>query len=275
MMSSKTNQMSKARTLSLILALLGLIMSFNAYTQTIPSLFVVVDFMKVDPADNTKYLEVEQNIWKPLHEERIEQGIIVGWFLYAVDFSGSGDEYNYVVINLYDDADNLENPWNAEIPQTVLPEIPVDEILKRTRETRENVKTELFYSIATAPDIPLEVPARYLQVNYMRVDPGQQSAYERIESDIWLPMHNELIETGRTIGWGLWKSLFPRGAGRPYQYLTLNTFSEFSFIFDLDFSIPFQKVHPGDDFAEISSATQGLRTVIRTELWDLVDYAIR
>jgi hypothetical protein len=62
-------------------------LSMPAYSQEGPSLFVVLDFMKVQPSQHSVYLEVEQDIWKPMHQERIHQGIIVGWFLYALEFS--------------------------------------------------------------------------------------------------------------------------------------------------------------------------------------------
>jgi hypothetical protein len=247
----------------------------TAHLQTVPSLFVVVDFMKVKPEDHIKYLEVEQDIWKPMHQERIDQGIIVGWYLYAVEFSGTSDEYNYVVISLYDNAENLENPWNPEIPERIHPDMIVNEIMEKTNGSRDHVKTELYSSIATAPEIPLEIPASYMQVNYMQVKPGEQVAYEQLESEIWLPIHNESIHSGHTAGWGLWRSLFPRGAGQKYQYITLNTFSEFSTVFGLDFSVPFKNIHPEMDFTEVTEKTQQLRTIVRTELWDLIDFAIR
>ncbi len=247
----KLKRDSKIYLAALIFTLGAVIPLFPAQAQTMPSLFVVVDFMKVKPENHGKYLEVEQEIWKPMHLERINQGIIVGWYLYAVEFSGTTDEYNYIVITLYDNSENLESPWRSEIPATVHPGMTLNDIMERTYGSRENVKTELYYSIATAPEIPLETPASYMQVNYMQVNPGMQAEYEQLESEIWLPIHNESIRSGRTSGWGLWSSLFPRGSGRPYQYLTLNTFSEFSYIFDLDFSIPFGNIHPERDFEEI------------------------
>jgi len=252
-----------------------LISSPAAYSQAIPSLFVVVDFMKVDPQNQTKYLEVEQEIWKPMHQERINQGIIAGWFLYAVEFSGEGDDYNYVVITLYDNAEKLENPWASDIPGKVHPNKKMDELMKRTYDSQTHMKSELFYSIATAPEIPLEKPAPYMQVNFMKVEPQLQSGYEQLESEIWLPIHNESIRSGRTTGWGLWSSLFPRGAERPYQYITLNAFSEYSYIFELDFSVPFSNIHPDKDYAETQQKTWELRRIVRTELWDLIDYVIR
>ena len=247
----------------------------TVFSQVDSSLFVVVDFMKVESRSHSAYLDLEQEIWKPMHQERINRGIIAGWFLYAVEFSGSGDEYNYVIITLYDDAEKLENPWEAEIPGKVHPGLKTEEILERTYETRDIVKSHLCYSIASAPRIPLERPAAYLQVNYMKVDPAKQSEYEQLETEIWFPIHSESIRSGRTAGWSLWSMLFPRGEGLPYQYLTLNAFSEYSYAFELDFSIPFSNIHPEKDFADTREKTLQSRTIVRSELWDLIDFVIR
>ncbi|HLF34960.1 MAG TPA: hypothetical protein VI583_12030 [Cyclobacteriaceae bacterium] len=247
----------------------------RAYSQTIPSLFVVADFMKVQPENYAGYLKIEQEIWKPLHEERIQQGIIVGWYLYAVEFSGTADEYNYVVITLYDNATNLQNPWLPDIPARVHPGLTLEDIMKKTYSTRTHVKSELLFSVATAPEIPMEIPAAYMQVNYNQVELSNQKEYENIESEFWLPIHNEMIRTGRTTGWSLWYSLFPRGQDRPYQYMTLNAFSEFSYVFELDYSKSFNVVFPDKNFEEIRVKTRQIRRTVRTELWDLIDYAIR
>jgi L-rhamnose mutarotase len=274
-MKKNRNKTAALLTRYCLWALLGFISTATLYAQGIPSLFVVVDFMKVEPENHSKYLEVEQELWKPMHQERINQGIIVGWYLYAVEFSGGNEGYNYVAITLYDNSEQLENPWRSDIPGKVHPGKKLEELMQRTYESRTNLKSELFYSIATAPEIPLEKPAPYMQVNYMKVEPPMQSEYEQLESEIWLPIHNESIRSGRTTGWGLWSALFPRGSGRPYQYITLNAFSKYSTIFDLDFSIPFNSIHPDKDYKETQERTWEVRSIVRSELWDLIDYVIR
>ena len=114
-----------------------------------------------------------------------------------------------------------------------------------------------------------------MQVNYMKVEPSLRSQYEKLETEIWFPIHNESIRSGRTVGWSLWSLLFPRGDGLPYQYLTLNAFSEYAYAFELDFSIPFSHIHPDKDYAETQEKTWQSRTIMRTELWDLIDYVIK
>lgn len=237
--------------------------------------YVVVEYIKVKPENHVRYLETEQKIWKPMHQERLNQGIIASWTLYAVEFTGSKDDYNYVAITTYNDPKNLENPWNADIPAKVHPNLSVEDMMDRTNRVRDYVQSELYYSVATIPEIPFKDPASYIQVNYMNVPPGKHSEYENMEQEIWMPIHAESVRSGRTAGWGVWAALFPRGAGRPYQYMTLNTFSDYSYVFELDFSVPFNAIHPGKKYSEMIQSTREIRTIVRTELWDLFDYTVK
>jgi len=261
--------------LRLISTLLSVFMTWQLSGQGIPSLFIVADYMKVAPNKTVEYLDVEQTLWKPMHQKRVNKGKIFGWFLYAVDFAGNNDEYNYVVLGLYDNLDSLENPWSPDVPQKVHPEMEISEIIERTNKSRTRVKSELFYRIATAPQIPLEKPAPYLQVNFMSVKPEMREEYEILETEIWQPIHNELIQQGESTGWGVWSLLFPRGANRPYQYVTLNAFSDYANVFELEIEPAFSGVHPDKSYQDFINKTIKTRTNARIELWQLIDYVIR
>ena len=42
--------------------------------QAKPPKYLEVDYMKVQPGKDSDYLRVEQQIWKPMHQERIRKG---------------------------------------------------------------------------------------------------------------------------------------------------------------------------------------------------------
>src|SRR5206468_5092366 len=54
--------------------------------------YVEVDYMKVDPAKTTEYLKIEQDLWKPLHQELVKKGQVKSWTLYGVQFPSGTDE---------------------------------------------------------------------------------------------------------------------------------------------------------------------------------------
>ncbi|WP_163325838.1 hypothetical protein [Draconibacterium mangrovi] len=274
----KNKQLSRYARLKLFVSAVvfcSLFVCASAPAKSADQVYVVVEYFKVKPENHLKYLEVEQKIWKPMHQERINQGIIVSWTLYAVEFTGAANSYNYVAITTYNDPETLENPWNAEIPAKVHPNMGLNEILDRTNKTREIVRSELYKGVAAIPSIPFADPAHYIQVNYMKVEPGKGSEYEALEKEVWMPIHEESIRSGKTVGWGLWEVIFPRGASRPYQFVTMNTFSDYSYVLELSFAESFKAIHPEEDFNEMMKKTNEARIIDRVELWDLIDYVVK
>ncbi len=48
-----------------------------------------VDYMKSKSAN---YVQVEQEMWKPIHQSRVDAGELLGWYLYQITWKGiSGD----------------------------------------------------------------------------------------------------------------------------------------------------------------------------------------
>jgi hypothetical protein len=83
-----------------------------------PPKYIQVDYMKVQPGNEGDYMKVEQEGWKPIHQERIKQGKLHSWYFFGVDFpSGTETKYNYVTVNTFDQWGQVETrtpiwrPW--------------------------------------------------------------------------------------------------------------------------------------------------------------------
>jgi len=259
----------------LVIILLLIITSVRGYPQGSDQLFAVVDFLKVEPGKFGEYLNLEQEVWKPMHQERLDRGKIVGWYLYAINFTGANDEYNYAVINLYSSLDSLENPWDADILSVVHPDKSRDQIMEKTRNARVQVRSELYYPIVNLPVGTPLIPSAYLLVGFMQVEPYQGPIYEELETDIWQPVQKSLIEDNITTSWNVWRVVFPRGADRSYQYVVMDGVSLYSYTFGIPYQENFAEVHPGEDIKHYQDRTADNRTVARTELWELIDYIIK
>ena len=62
------------RYITFLMASIGFILASIPAHASDP-VYVVVEYIKVKPEDHMKYLEMEQKIWKPMHQERINEGI--------------------------------------------------------------------------------------------------------------------------------------------------------------------------------------------------------
>lgn len=247
----------------------------KGHAQNATTVFAIVDFMKVKPENEAKYLDVEKNTWKPLHQERLKQGKIIGWILYRVLYTGTDDPYNYVTMTLFDYPANLENPWAGIDPEKVLAGKDIDMLMEETGKSRDLVKSNLIVRLDEV--IPQGGPGeiKYIQVDYMKVKPGNENAYVEMEETIWKPVHEAFIKAGTRSGWSLWNQVFPSGSAMDYQYITANYFKDFSMIGAADYNAAFGKAHSGKNIDELSKKTTDSRDLVRSELWQTVDVVMK
>jgi L-rhamnose mutarotase len=238
-----------------------------------PQLFALVECMKVKPENESKYLEVEKNIWKPLHLERTKQGNIVGWFLYKVRFTGTDDAYNYVTVTLFSNLANIEDPWKNIDPAKVLPGKDLDAAMKETGESRDMVSSSLINRQASVYREGGPGDFKYIQLDYMKVEQGKENDYWDAETNIWKPVHQEFIKAGSRVGWSLWGRVFPSGAGLDYQYATVNYMADFSKIGVADYNDAFAKAHAGKNMDDLFAKTNASRVLVKSELWEVIDKA--
>ncbi|HSO86371.1 MAG TPA: hypothetical protein VLQ91_07465, partial [Draconibacterium sp.] len=231
------------------------------------TLYALVEFMKVKPADVDKYLELEKTFWKPIHEERVKQKEIAGWRLFVVRYTGTGDEYNFVTGTFFYDLSKLEKVYNVDVGK-IHPGKDNDKAYQETLKSRELVKRNL---LVINSSISSNVPYKYLQVNFMNVKQGEESAYLNMENSIWKPVHEELAKAGSKSGWSVWRVVYPGGSGTGYQFLAVDDLSEFKQIEMADFESAFGKVHAGKNVDELMNQTNNSRILVRSELWELLD----
>jgi len=121
-----------------------------AKTDTKSPKYVQVNYMKASPGKDADYLKVEREMWKPLHQERIKQGLIRSWSLYGLQFpSGTDEKYDYATVEAFDQFSQLENPYSNidKMLEKVHPGVKVDDFIDRTEKTRNLVRSEVWVLI--------------------------------------------------------------------------------------------------------------------------------
>ncbi len=109
------------------------------------SKFAVINFMRVEPGKEPEYLALENDIARPLHEERIAQNMMHGWQTYSLLKPG-GVEYNYnfATADYYNNLKNIEYVFTNDIVQSVMPNANITETLEAMYITRDIVRSELW-----------------------------------------------------------------------------------------------------------------------------------
>jgi hypothetical protein len=270
-MEKRIKKLMKAMLIPMVLAFVLACLPQIGNAQNDPTAFAITDQMKVKPGAEDKYLDFAKNFWKPIHQERINQGKITGWILYKVLYTGTADLYNYVTVTFFDNPAKLENSWDGIDAKKILPGKDVDKAFDEILKCRDLVRSNLIMKQDEAVPETNSGATKYIQVDFMKVKPGNEGAYLDVEKNIWKPVHQEFIKAGTRAGWSLWSSVFPSGSGADYQYVTANFFSDFSKIGAADYTDAFKKAHAGKDVDELNVKTGNSRDLVRSELWEVID----
>ncbi len=119
----------------------------TASTQTKTAKYFEVDYMKVEPMKVDEYLKVERDLWKPLHQDRVKNGKVKSWSLFALQFPfGTDEKYDYVTVNAFDQFGQLEDPYAGfpELLAKVHPGVKVPDFITRTENARRLVRSEVW-----------------------------------------------------------------------------------------------------------------------------------
>jgi hypothetical protein len=249
---------------SLLLTVCLLLAAFIMKAQNV----AVVDFMKVPVNGQDAYLAAEKQ-WKLLHQNRVDAGKILNWELYSVRGSGTASPYNFATVTIFENFDKTEAPFTeADFKKAF--GANTNEVLKKTTASRDLIYSEMYrLEVGIAP----KTPDKYLVINSIHTDnPGK---YFNMEKVGYMPMHEQAVKMGKRNSWGIW-SRWPN-ADNNVQAVAVDGFTKYSDINSADYGALFEKAMEGKkageamEIMDMVSHTDEIRSIIRSEIWDLVD----
>lgn len=258
--------------------LFALVVSFaclsihQVHAQESGTVYVQIDYMKVPPGGGAEYVQMEQDVWKPIHQERIKRGVIMSWDLYGVWFAPAGIEYDYVTVNVFDELSDLEGAFAEEIVTAAHPNGDIDALMQRTEAARDLIHSEVWQLV---DGLSSEEPGNYIMVNFMSVPPGADAEYLSMEQEIAKPMHEARVQKEMMTGWHMYQVLLPSGTSVPYNYATVDGYQS---VGDLGQGFATEEIasmaYPGVSQAEVTRMWESIpetRSIYKSELWVRVD----
>lgn len=238
-------------------------------------LYMKVDYMRATGPQMADYLEVEQEIWKPMHQERFNRGIILSWDFYAVFAGDQADSYNYIAVNVFDDFDKIDYYDLNTIAQQVYPDLDISELMEQTRASREVVRTEvwkvnkrLFKEGQTSPGGTYATTSFFKEMK----DNGQiENTLLDFESEI----HRKRIEQNTLNSWGLYTLLYPKGKSTPYTNILINYYDDMIDLIQPSGLYVAREVYSSHDDAGLEALLNQIertRSVSKTEIWKRLDF---
>ncbi len=248
------------KTLMVLVVSLGVQMTYSQVA--------VVNYMKVAPGGNDKYVAIEQQ-WKKVHQKLVDEGKMIGWELFYVHDQGTASMYNYVTVNIYKDVPSSVTGMNMDDIKAVWGDKTNDMLLK-TGQARNLVYTE---TSARQFGIPDKNPEKYLLVSYMKADDPQK--YLNMEKTAFMPMHEVAINKGDMNGWAIWSPLLFDNID--YNAIAINSYSTADQLGKMDYQSWFKEASMGkssDEISEMNNLIQNsgtIRTIVKAQVWELLD----
>jgi hypothetical protein len=242
--------------------------------QDDPTIYIQIDYMKTFPGMEQSYVDMEKNIWKKIHQERIHSGEILAWKLYQVQYpSGTETEYNYVTILVFSSFFNLDddNEEFEEIIKRAHPDKSLEELNRVAMKNRMLIRSDVFRSSNRFP-LESDMSAKSLLVDYMKVLPQNLDDYLKLELEVWKPLHKTRYMENNIKGWGLYELQFPGGTTYPYTHLTFTNYENWGQIKDSWPEDIWKRIHPSADQESLVNRTHKTRELVSTQIWKLLDF---
>lgn len=246
-----------------------------ASAQSDGDTFIQIDYMKV-PADAVDaYLELERTLYKPIHEERMRRGVILGWGLFRVHLAPPEADYNFATVNVFADLSEMAAAPPQDVMAAVHPGMDADAMNARTFAAREIVHTEVWRRLETEHPAGVRGPrGRYQVLNYMSVPAGREDEYILTEREVWKSLHRTRIDAGMMRAWALYELVLPAGTAMHYNYGAVDYYDELGDVTEAIGDDIFRRAHPTATDADIDAMverTNQARSIYQSVLWEQLD----
>lgn len=110
-----------------------------------PGLFAVMNYMMVNPGKEAEYITLENDMARPLHEARIENGEMYSWRTFSLlKPGGLNYQYNFVTADYYEELNDMEYGFTNDLIRSVMPGTDINKMFEAIYATRDIVRSELW-----------------------------------------------------------------------------------------------------------------------------------
>lgn len=106
--------------------------------------FLRIDYMKIPPGQALRYRSLETDLWKPVHQLRVDKGYITSWKLYGHHFPGGSGDYQYVTMTEFPSLQAMDELHYPELFQEAHGADYDTSISKETSESRTLTHTDIW-----------------------------------------------------------------------------------------------------------------------------------
>lgn len=197
--------------------------------------YLVFEFMQVDNEQDAAYMETE-NFWEKIHAQRVKNGDIIGWDLWALQPGGEKQGAQYMVVHVYDDPVKMMSgagDWNAA-RKAAYPNMSDEDVTKHMQQDVKNrdlayiLYLEMVAHTKGDFDMPLGTVAA---INMMRATDMDFDSYEKAETEVFMPWHQQAVDRGDRGSWELLRIMVPYGSDTYATHITADMYKDYAQMF--------------------------------------------
>ncbi len=220
--------------------------------------YLLFEFMEVSDENASDYLDVEE-FWSAIHQQRVADKSIVGWDLWALTPGGSKQGSNYLTVTIFPNLQKmLEATGTLDVMGYAKKAYPkmsdkdLSAMLEKTVKSRDIAHQVLFEDVDQTDDNFKMHIGMVVTLDVMnQLDDG----YEKVESEIFKPLHQMFVNDGKSGHWGIMRTILPAGSEAYGTHIT------YSFFNDYEQLANYLEMSMGDlDSKTLMAVNQGLKT---------------
>jgi len=193
------------------------------------SLYLLFEFMQVNDEQGSDYWAVE-TFWSGIHQQRVADKSILGWDLWSLTPSGTKQGSQYLTVTLFPSMkDMLQAIGSLDVMAYAKKAYPkmtdkeLNAMMDKTVKSRDLANQVLFQEVdKTKDDFQMKVGTLATLDIMKQLD----DSYEKVESDIFKPWHQEMVDKGKKGTWGLLRSIFPAGTMAYGSHITFSMYKD-------------------------------------------------
>lgn len=196
--------------------------------------YLLFEFMQVDNEQEVAYAETE-NFWEKIHQQRVQNGELVGWDLWALQPGGEIQNFQYLTVNVYDDPVKMMEGGTLESlmanAKKAYPDMSQDQILEKLNNSSKtrDLAVRVYLDLIETTDEDYDMPVGSItRINMMKTKPGQGANYVKAETEIFKPQHQKMVDAGKRGSWGLASVMLPYGTEVYADYYTFDMYKDYA-----------------------------------------------
>ena len=216
------------KKLFLIVLVILLTIGVKAQEKSTP-LYLLFEFMQVNDEQGSDYWAVE-NFWSGIHKQRVADKSILGWDLWSLTPSGTKQGSQYLTVTLFPSLKDmlqaigsLDVMAYAKKAYPKMTEKELNSMMDKTAKSRDMANQVLLKQIdRTKGDFQMKIGTLATMDIMKQIDDG----YEKAESDIFKPWHQDMVNKGNKGSWELLQAILPAGTTAYGTHITVSMYND-------------------------------------------------